>query len=144
MDPLMTREPADRPAWTLRRTWQVPAFLAGVLAVLAVWLARPLCPQHRASPLDRDFAAVRRALDQPRVDARQRVALAERLLQQAEPFPDHAGEAHFLLGSAYLRLAERSTDPGDAWVQARSHLGQAEALGVPEADRPRLAYRLGK
>src|SRR5262249_50648482 len=58
----------------------------------------------------------------------------------------HAGEAEFVLGSACLRLAERSNGVTAAeWYrQARAHLEQAENLGVPSDDHFRLLHRLGK
>src|SRR5439155_7695387 len=60
--------------------------------------------------------------------------------------PERAGEAHFLLGSTYLRLAEQlpAERAEDLWRKARVHLEQAEQLTVPEADRAALGYRLGR
>src|SRR5262249_48103107 len=59
--------------------------------------------------------------------------------------PETAGEAHFLLGSAYVRQADRAGPDADgSWQNARAELEQAEALGVSEADQPRLRYRLAQ
>ena len=63
----------------------------------------------------------------------------------ADRFPQLAGEAHFLAGSAHLRLADGPA--GDATRErqlAREQLEQAAALGVPEPDQPKLDYRLAK
>jgi hypothetical protein len=67
-------------------------------------------------------------------------------LQAAAPSSHYAATAHYLLGCAYLMEAERTpaNASGPFWQQARIHLEQADALGIAEAERPRLAYRLGK
>jgi tetratricopeptide (TPR) repeat protein len=127
-----------------RQLWQVPVFLAGVLALALAVLTRGVrCGGPGAEECD--LAAARRLAAEPNcpVDRLQH-ALERPLADTAAPV--HAGEAHFLLGSAYLRLAGQAAGdqvPG-LLQQARSHLEQADALGVPDADRLRLAYRLGK
>jgi tetratricopeptide (TPR) repeat protein len=122
--------------------WQVPTFLAGLLAVAGVYLARPLWLETDARHVARDLAQARKILERPDPQLDQVLELAGDVLERADQFPSRAGEAHFLLGSAYLRRAG-ATSQAD-WEKARFHLLQADALGVPEADRPRLAYRLGK
>src|SRR5262249_10638520 len=93
-----------------------------------------------------DFNSVRKALEKSQEPDDRVLAQAERLLAWADRHPERAGEAHFLLGSVCLRLAEQS--PADRASQARAqaalHLETAENLGVPPADQPRLLYRLGK
>jgi tetratricopeptide (TPR) repeat protein len=139
-----TRAPDGRPA--LRQLWQVPAFFAGLLAVAAVCAAIPLTQPAPLSDLDRDVAAIRKALDRPGGPVEQVLARAQNLLAHTDTEPDRAGEGHFLLGSVYLRLAEQ----GPAARAQRNrrealiHLEEAERLGVPPDDEPRLRYRLGK
>jgi hypothetical protein len=127
----------------LRQLWQVPTFLLGLLALAGVWVARPLWQTTPCRDEDRTLAAVRRHLNERDFD--RAVADGEQALAQAHG-PAHHGEAHFLLGSAHVGLAEKAAPPDgrDSWRRARYHLEQAEALGVPEADAPRLTYRLGK
>jgi tetratricopeptide (TPR) repeat protein len=122
--------------------WQVPTFLAGLLAVASVYLARPLWLETDARHVARDLAQARKILERPDPQLDQVIELAGGVLERADQFPARAAEAHFLLGSAYLRRAGDAS-PAD-WDKARFHLLQAEALGGTEADRLRLAYRLGK
>jgi tetratricopeptide (TPR) repeat protein len=67
-------------------------------------------------------------------------------IDRAGKYPKLAGELHFLLGSAYERLAAQM--PADRaleiWRRARTHLEQALELGVAEADLAPLMYRLAK
>jgi tetratricopeptide (TPR) repeat protein len=126
--------------------WQAPVFVAGIAALAAVGLARPLAAHDPQRHLARDLAGARHLLNRPDGDAEEAAALAGRALAAAQRFPDRIGEAAFLLGTAHLRLAERA-GPAEAarhWQLAREHLEEAERRGVPEADGGRLAYRLGK
>jgi tetratricopeptide (TPR) repeat protein len=141
---------ADKPRGSRRRQlWQVPLFLAGVGALLAVWYYRPTAGDHSARQLDRDLAAVRQLVANPdggALEAEEAVRVAERAVEASERVEARAGEAYFLLGSAQVRLADRSK-PEDAWQHwgpALMNLEQAEKKGVPEADQPLLLYRLGK
>jgi tetratricopeptide (TPR) repeat protein len=121
--------------------WQVPVFFAGLVALAAVGVARLLWHENDAGRVARDLAAARALL--ARRDCP--VEGVQAYLSAALDRPATAGEAHFLLGSAYVRQADRG-EPGadDAWQTARAELEQAETLGVPEADRPRQRYRLAK
>ncbi len=121
--------------------WQVPVFFAGLVALAAVVVARLLWHENDAGRVARDLAAARALL--ARRDCP--VERVQAYLAAALDRPATAGAAHFLLGSAYILLAYQG-EPGadDAWQKARAELEQAEALGVPEPDRPRLRYRLGK
>jgi hypothetical protein len=124
----------------------VPAFLAGVLALLAVWLTRPVWYDPDAREVDRELAQLRAALESPGASPHNLLAQAADLLGRIDRLPARAGEAHFLTGSAYVRMAEKlPADRADeTWRKARYHLEQAEKLGVPEGDVPRLQYRLAK
>jgi tetratricopeptide (TPR) repeat protein len=129
----------------LRHLWQVPTFLLGLLALAAVCAARPLW--HEAQPCGEEptLVALRDSFKQPELDGDRALKLGAEAVQGART-PSAAAEAHFLLGSVYVALAERS-DPArakDHWREARSHLEQASALSVSEEDRPRLDYRLAR
>lgn len=129
----------------LRHLWQVPTFVVGVLSLVAVALLRPLWSDG-GQPLERDLAAARQSLEQAKPEPARARTFAERALSRAEPESRQAGDGHYLLGSALLLLAEQ-TPPGTGavlWQQARTHLEQADALGTADADRARLAFRLGK
>jgi tetratricopeptide (TPR) repeat protein len=130
----------------LRRLWQVPTFVIGLLAVAGVHLARPLWHESETRRIERDLAGVEQRLDDPNAAPDAIVTRAEGLLGRTEPFPDYAGQAHFLLGSAYLRQAAQAPagPAADASLKARSHLEQADTKGVPEPQRARLRYRLAK
>jgi tetratricopeptide (TPR) repeat protein len=127
--------------------WQVPVFLAGLVALLLVGVAAPLVPASADDKLDRDLAAVREALRLPRAPSDETCALADTCLAHTASNPDRAAEAHFLLGLLHMRLAEygpaaRARDERD---KAGMHLKRAEMLdAVPAADRARLTYLLGK
>lgn len=134
-----------RPA-TAQVLWQAPVFVLGVTTLLGIWFARPLWPDSPGRAIDRDLSAARQILSRLDGDAEQAVRLAHRALEACAHFPDRAGEAQLLLGTAHLRLAER-TDAlraREEWLQARQYLEQADASGVPEADRMKLSYRLAK
>ncbi len=127
-----------------RHLWQVPAFLVGVAAAVAA-------PAVRSHFTDSACAAechlrdARKALDQSPPDLAAAARQADRALALADRYPQFAGEAHFLAGSAHLRLAdEPGSDALRERQQARLHLEQADQHGVPDADKPRLAYRLAK
>lgn len=128
-----------------RQLWQVPVFFTGAVALLAVAILRPLWSQGNARHIERDLAAARHALDSPADLGRAR-SHAEHVLRDAPPNSPYAGEAHFLLGTVALREAETASanESRSLWQQAREHLEQADTLGTPEADRPKLAYRIGK
>jgi hypothetical protein len=126
--------------------WQVPALMAGVVTVVAICATLPLHHQPGVHQLDRDIAAIRKALETPNASLDNVLALAESTLARASQKPEMAGEAHFLLGSVLQRLGDRT--PGgsgsDLGKKALQHLEQAEKLGVPDGDRPSLTFRLAK
>jgi tetratricopeptide (TPR) repeat protein len=129
-----------------KQLWQVPTFVAGLLALFAVWAARPLWHVDEQGRIDRQLATLRRALDQSPTELRAVVTQTEAALPAIAPFPRRSGEAHFLIGVAYLHLGDDPADPSAAadWQAARSHLEQAEGLSVSDSDHARLTYLLGK
>jgi len=129
----------------LRHLWQVPTFLVGLLAFVTVAAAHPLWSHSPSRLVARSLAAARQELDQSHPNLEQAQRLAEEALVQAAPGSRQAAEAHFLIGTVYLRFAEQSAvENNDFWQQARDHLEQAEHIGVADADRARLAYQLGR
>jgi len=125
--------------------WQVPTFFAGLLVFLSVAAMIALRPVRAVRELERDFAQVRDVLTQPGEPGQKTVELAESIVARVEVEPQKAGEAHFLLGNVYTRHA--STAPAvradELRAKALDQFQQAEALGVPAADLPRLQYRIG-
>src|SRR5207237_10042800 len=78
-----------------QQLWQVPVFLAGVLALAGVALTRGgWC--GRPEPAECDLAAARRLAAEPNCPVDRLEHLLERPLADAGT-PVHAGEAHFLL-----------------------------------------------
>jgi TolA-binding protein len=129
-----------------RQLWQVPVFLSGVGLLALVFTGRPFGGSHSLRDVDRELEAARRLIDRSDGDARAAAQHARRALERAGTFPDRRAEALFLLGSAEARLADRAPglEAADFWKSARSHLEEAERLGVKEQDRGRLQYRLAK
>jgi tetratricopeptide (TPR) repeat protein len=134
------------PASTLGQLWQVPLFLVGLAAVLGVWATRPLWYDPETVQLRRDLADARGMLQEPHAALNGLTVRLSEALSHIDRLPKRAGEAHFLLGSVYLRLAGEvpPASAADLWQKVRSHLEQAEQLGVPEADRATLLYRLAQ
>lgn len=139
---------ADSPAgldprpW--RRRWQVPTFLSGLAALLAVWIARPLLRAPEGVAIERELAALRRSLESPRPDAAAAAASGEALIGREDLPEGVTGEAHFLLGTALLRRAAGPPEAAEYWQPARHHLEQAVHFGVADADRSKLLFRLAK
>src|SRR5262245_46082162 len=99
--------PAESAAQPL---WQAPVFVLGVVALVGVWLGRPWWGPGPGRLVGRDLAQARQLLARPDGDAEAALKLAQRALDAAEAFPERAGEAALLAGSAHIRLAERA-DP---------------------------------
>jgi tetratricopeptide (TPR) repeat protein len=130
---------APRVRW--HQLWQLPAFCLGIVTLSAVLALRPLWQVGPAVEARRALADARRLAEHPDTRPEDLDTRLTALLAAPERFPTLAGEAHFLLGSVYLRHA--GAEP-EAWRRARAHLENAEALGVPDAVRARLTFRLGK
>lgn len=131
-------------SWTPRQLWQVPTFLLGLGALAALLVTRPLWHTPAAVARSRlDHA--RRLLQRADADSNRVIAQAQAYLDQAGPDADRAGEAHFLIGSALVRIARAASEKAapTVWQQARESLERAEALGVPEGDQNPLRFRLG-
>jgi tetratricopeptide (TPR) repeat protein len=131
---------------TLGQLWHVPLFLIGLLSAVAVWTTRPLWYDPDTVRLQHALVTARERLDNPRGPVNEVPGLLQEALTRINRLPARAGEVHFLLGSAYARLAQQ-VPPDRAleeWNRARQHLEQAETLGVPRGDGPALLFRLAK
>src|SRR5712692_5323820 len=130
--------------WPPSKQWQLPMFLAGLAALLLVWWVRPLWHVTEVEKLDHQLAAARKALHQSPADLKEALELGQAALDRAQRFPDRLGEAHFLIGSAYCRLAEQSpqAEADSIWQQARSHLEEAAKQTIRTVDDSRLMYDL--
>ena len=124
--------------------WQVPTFLIGLLAFIGVAGSTP----WRHTPQEREFdslvTTLRQSLEADDA-ANIIVAHAENVQLRVNGFPSRAGEAHFLIGSAYYRQAQNMPPAyaKEVWPRALEHLEKAESLSVADRDRPALQYRLG-
>jgi tetratricopeptide (TPR) repeat protein len=130
----------------VRNLWQVPLFLTGLLALVAVWLVRPLWYDSDFRQLKHDLSRARSMLEGTGSITKDPTPLLHDILNRVARFPRSAGEAHFLVGSVYVRVAGGALEEqAEAlWREARSHLEQAESHGVADSDHIQLLYRLGK
>src|SRR5262245_38448783 len=88
--------------------WQVPTFLLGLIAVAGVCAALPFQKETALSELDRNIATIRHALKHPHEPIEPILVLAQRVVSHTNQELGQSGEAHFLLGSVYQRLADKS------------------------------------
>jgi len=130
-----------------RPLWHAPLFVVGVAALVGVLYARPFFPEgYPDNRLNRALANARSILGKADGNAEFALKVAGRALDQAERFPDLKGEAAFLCGWASQKLAEKAdaATAAELWRKSKVALEQAREAGVPEEDKPRLAFRLGK
>jgi Tfp pilus assembly protein PilF len=139
-------EPGRNPWRQMRHLWQVPTFLTGVLVFIAVGASRPLWSAGVGHGIDRTLAQAHKLLNQPRPDLDEVQTLLTHVLAELPSESPLTGEAQFLLGSTLLRRAEQAPANGsiEFWRKAVGPLETAECVGVPEADRRKLAFRLAK
>lgn len=121
-------------------------FLLGAATLVAVPMTRSWWNPDDPPAIERQLKAARSALDAKEPDLRQALQRGERVLSYSDRFPQFAGPAHFVVGSAHLRAADdpSTTDVAAERKLARDHLERANEQGVAEADKPKLTYRLGK
>jgi tetratricopeptide (TPR) repeat protein len=113
---------------------------------LAVWAIRPFWYDSEAARLGRELARARRVLETPGAPVNDLTVLLTNALDRIDRHPESAAELHFLLGSAYMRLAEQvpPVNSAEIWKKSRQHLEQAGSLRVPVSDMVRLRYRVAK
>jgi tetratricopeptide (TPR) repeat protein len=133
-----------RGRWTPGQLWQVPTFLIGLGAFLAVAASSPIRHPSESRQFDAVVYELRQGLQKNEPPAAL-VGLADRVLSQVHEFGDRAAEVHFLAGCAYFRQAQGNTpEPARAdWQRVVEHLEEALQLGSDERDLPALEYRLG-
>jgi hypothetical protein len=124
--------------------WQVPTFLIGLSALIAVAASTPIRHPTASRQFDATVYALRQGLQRGQ-DPITLVALAENALGEVYNYGDRAAEVRFLAGSVYFRLASASPPEvaRDYWPRAVEHFEAAQQLGADERDLPALEYRLG-
>lgn len=127
-------------AWS--QLWQVPTFMIGLLAFLCVAASSPYRADLREGPFAAELRELREGLKDA-VHPDKLVAQADRALVEVRRHPRREGEANFLAGSAYYRLAEANPKNALAQSKALECLEKALAIGVPDVDVPALHHRLG-
>jgi tetratricopeptide (TPR) repeat protein len=128
-----------------RPLWAAPLFVAGLAVLALVCATRPLL-NRPARVTARDLAVARQLLEQPEGQAADAEILLRRALQHPEHLGERIGEATYLLGWAEARRAAQAPPEQAArlWADALRDLTEAEQLGVPDDDQPKLTYQLGK
>jgi tetratricopeptide (TPR) repeat protein len=135
-----------RPRSRLSQLWQVPIFFLGLAALVGVCGGAVVRQSRHYQDFQQRMNLVRQSLMNKGSDLARVLPVAESLVEQASYYADEAGEAHLLLGSVLLRLAEAGPPERAMSLrrQALHHLEQAETIGVRTNERPQLWYRLGR
>jgi tetratricopeptide (TPR) repeat protein len=122
----------------------VPTFVLGLSAVALV-AANVVAHRDQPLPVERDLATARAILQDEKGNVERAYSLAEKALAYGSDSAVYQAQAHLLLGLASARLAENAATEraGELRQDAFAHFNQAEALGLPEEDRPRLAFAMG-
>lgn len=140
----MATDPAPTRIDERRQLWQAPVFFLGIALIVAVPLVRKHWRPQGEPAIARQLAQARQALEKNPPDPTAALQYARKSLEGIDRFPQFAAEAHFLIGSAELRLIDLNAPDSAALGQCRAHLEQADRLGVADANRPKLDYRLAK
>jgi tetratricopeptide (TPR) repeat protein len=129
-----------------RRLWQLPTFLVGLGALLALWHAGDRIRPSVGDRYKRAMQALRPAVDRWPADPDQ-IRAALRKVPDEEPPADIAPQVKYLTGSAYVALAETTNSPSEAdefWALARRDLEAAADHDLPVPDQKKLRYRLAR
>jgi hypothetical protein len=129
-----------------RRLWQLPTFLAGLAALVALWNYGPRLRPTVADRFDRSIQSLRPALDRwpPDID---QVQAALRKLPPGDPPADKVSQVRYLTGSAYVALAEAAPTAPDTpewWALALRNLEAVAVKDLPVNDQKKLKYRLAR
>lgn len=137
----MAMDPAPAP----RRLWQLPTFLVGLAALLAMWYVGDRIRPSVAERYEKAMIALRSAVDRWPPDPDQ-VRAALRKIPDADPPAEMAPRVKYLTGSAYVALAEAMPDAEstEMWATARRDLEAAADLDLPLPDQKKLRYRLAR
>ncbi len=136
---------ATDPAPASRRLWQLPTFLVGLGALLALWHWGDRIRPSVAERYEKAMVALRPAVDRWPPDPDQ-VRAALRKVPDADPPADLLPRAKYLTGSAYVALAEAMPDSEskELWAKARRDLEDAAGYDLPLPDQKKLRYRLAR
>src|SRR5262245_23682700 len=122
----MATDPAP-PRDRTRRLWQVPTFLVGLAALVALWHSgsrlRPSIPEQ----YKRALLALKPVVDRSPPDVDQ-IQSALRRMPAADPPPELLTLVRYLVGSAHVALAEANPggpETADHWATARQNLEPA-------------------
>jgi hypothetical protein len=136
---------ATDPAPASRRLWQLPTFLAGLGALLALWYFGERIRPSVAERYEKAMVALRPAVDRWPPDPDQ-VRAALRKVPDAEPPADVYPRVKYLTGSAYVALAEAmpNAESAEMWAKAKQDLEAAADHDLPVSDQKKLRYRLAR
>jgi tetratricopeptide (TPR) repeat protein len=139
----MATDPA--PPAPPRRLWQLPTFLVGLAALVALWHHGHRLRPSVADRYERAIVALRPAVDRQPPDFDQLQA-ALRKVPDADPPADKATLVRYLTGSAYVAVAEATpaAEAGEWWARARHDLEAVTAKELSAQDQKRLRYRLAR
>jgi tetratricopeptide (TPR) repeat protein len=142
----MATDPAVPPRDRTHRLWQVPTFLVGLAALYILWHSGDKLRPSVADRYERSLHALRPAVDRwpPDID---RIQAALRKVPTEAPPAELAPQAHYLIGSAFVALAESTTSEAEAaewWARARQDLEAAADRDLPAQDQKKLRYRLAR
>src|SRR3954451_23859542 len=101
----MATDPAPAP----RRLWQLPTFLVGLGALVALWYGGDRIRPSVAERYEKALGALRPAVDRWPPDPDQ-VRAALRKVPDADPPADLLPRVKYLTGSAYVALADAMPD----------------------------------
>jgi tetratricopeptide (TPR) repeat protein len=132
-----------------RHLWQVPVLLLGIVAFVCAWQKVIPLPGHDpAAQFTRDIAELKTAYEKVNTDPVELKNQLTRVAKEVESFPEQAPLARFHLGSGYLRLAEITADPDEAygyWKLASQHFNLVTDTQLRDPnDLPKLAFRKAK
>src|SRR5262245_19442215 len=145
-DATMATDPAVPPGDRTNRLWQVPTFLVGFTALYILSHSGDKLRPSVGDRYERSLHALRPAVDRwpPDID---RIHAALRKVPAETPPAELAPQAHYLIGSALVALAESTTSDAEAsewWARARQELEAAADRELPAQDQKKLRYRLAR
>jgi tetratricopeptide (TPR) repeat protein len=130
------------PSW--HRLWQVPVFVLGVCAFLAVWFWPPSGPNKADQRARQHLLASLQAVEEG--DGPAALNAARSAWEQGGLNPQLAGDIRYALGAAYLLSAGKSSefDAATADRRARADLELAQQVGVSPSLGATLLLRLAQ
>lgn len=141
-----SNQPEERSGFSLRRLWQVPVFVLGIVALVTVGLTRSLIAPEPARQLHHDLSEARRLLHHRSGDADEALRHAQQAVDAIMYDPSKAPEAFYLLGASHIRVAESSAGQAaaDHWREAKQCLEEADRRGLAGDDANRMHYLSAK